>query len=100
MSSKFASKLRYPVTKTEPCKVFLPNGELNSIDYRLLDVFVILQGTQTMANFKVWAGNHYDVKLKMSRLNDVDAWVACKHEEVHDKLPDGKAFTIIDTGAT
>ena len=99
MSSKFASKLGLPVTKTEPCKVFLPNGESNPIDCRLLDVPVILQGTQTIANFEVWTGSQYDVILGMTWLNDVDAWIACKHGEVHGKLPNGKPFTIKGTRA-
>ena len=60
MSFKFASKLGFHVTKTEPCKVFLPNGQLHLINYPLLDDSVILQGTQTMANFEVWAGNQYE----------------------------------------
>ena len=99
MSSKFASKLEFPITKTEPCKIFLPNGESNPIDCRLLDVPLILQGTQTIANFEVWTGNQYDVILGMSWLNDVDAWIACKHREVYGKLSNSKPFTIKGTRA-
>jgi hypothetical protein len=73
MSSKFASKLGFPVTEIEPCKVFLPNGESSPIDCRLLDVPVMVQGMQTIANFEVWTGSQYDVILRMSWLNEVDA---------------------------
>ena len=97
MSSKFASKLGFFVTKTEPCKVFLSNGESNPIDCRLSDVPVIVQGSQTIANIEVWIGSQYDLILEMSWLNDVDARIACKHGEVHNKLPDGKPFIIKGT---
>lgn len=33
----------------------------------------------------------------MSWLNDVDAWIACKHGEVQGKLSDDKPFTIKGT---
>ena len=52
MSSNFASKIRFHITKTEPCKVFLPNGESNMIECLLLDVLAILQRTQIIANLK------------------------------------------------
>ena len=97
MSSKFASKLRFPVSKTELCKVFLPNGESNLIDCRLLGVPIILQGTQIIGNFEIWTGSQYDIILGMSWLNDVDVWIACKHGEVHGKLSNGKPFTIKGT---
>ena len=53
MSFKFASKLGLPVFKTEPCKIFLPNGESNPIECRLLDVAMVLQETI----FEVWTGS-------------------------------------------
>ena len=53
MSSKFASKFRLSISKTKPCKVFLPNGVSNPIECQLLDVPVTLQGIQTITNFEV-----------------------------------------------
>ena len=58
---------------------------------------MVFQGTKIIANFEVWTGSQYDVILGMSWLNDVDAWIACKHGEVHDKLFDDKPFTIKTT---
>ena len=42
------------MSKTQPCKVFLPNGQSNPIQCQFLDVLVVLQGTQTIANVEVW----------------------------------------------
>lgn len=86
MSSKFASKLEFSVTNIKTYKVCLRNGESNPIDCQFLGVFVILQRMQTTANFDVWRESQYDVILEMSWLNDVDAWIVCKHGEVHGKF--------------
>ena len=99
MSSDFPSKLGFLVTNTEPCKVFEPNGDSNPIECRLLDIPVILQETQTMADFEIWSGSQYDVILGMSWFNDVDAWIACKPREANGKLSDDKPFTIKGTRA-
>lgn len=53
MSCEFASKVGFPITQIEPCKVFLTNGELSPIECRLLKVLVILQKTQTIVNFRL-----------------------------------------------
>ena len=58
-----------------------------------------MQGTLTIANFEVWIWSQYDVILGMSWFNDVDAWIACKHEEVHGKLYYDKPFTFKGTRA-
>ena len=71
MSSKFASKIGFPVTKIEPCKVFIPNSESNMIECRLLEHPVILQGMQNITNFQVWIENQYDVILEMWWLDNV-----------------------------
>jgi hypothetical protein len=56
-----------------------------------------LQGTQSIANFRIWTRSQYFIILKFSWLNDVEAWNACKHGEVYGKLPDNKPFTIKGT---
>ena len=99
MSFKFASKLGFFVAKTEPCKVFLPNGESNPIDCQFLDDSIILQGMQTIANFELWTRSQSDIILRILWFNDVDTYIVCKHGEVHGKFSNGKPFIIRGTGA-
>lgn len=47
-----------------------------------------------IANFKLWTWIQYNVILRKSWLNVVNAWIAYKHEDVHGKFFDSKPFKI------
>jgi hypothetical protein len=94
ISTNFAKKLGLPLVPTKRCLVLLPNNQSSSIDHRLINVPVSIQGVHTTADFEVWNGAMYDVILGMAWLREVDAWIACKEGAFHGKLQNGKAFCI------
>jgi hypothetical protein len=94
ISADFAKKLGLPLVPTKLCLVLLPNNQSSSIDHRLVNVPISIQGVHTTADFEVWNGARYDVILGMAWLREVDAWIACKEGAIHGKLQNGKAFCI------
>ena len=94
MSSSLARKLNLPLIPINSCSVLLPNGDSSTIDHRVLNVPISIQGVETTADFEVWSGARYDVILGMAWLRQVDAWIACKEGAVYGKLNNGKSFSI------
>jgi hypothetical protein len=94
--ANFAKKLGLPLVPTKRCSVLLPNNQSSSIDHRLVNIPISIQGVDTIMDFKVWNGARYDVILGMAWLREVDAWIACKEGVVHRKLQNGKNKFIKD----
>jgi hypothetical protein len=84
------------VVQIKGCSVLLPNNQSSSIDHRLVNIPISIQGVDTIMDFKVWNGARYDVILGMAWLREVDAWIACKEGVVHRKLQNGKNKFIKD----
>lgn len=72
MSSSLARKLNLPLIPINSCSVLLPNGDSSTIDHRVLNVPISIQGVETTADFEVWSGARYDVILGMAWLREVD----------------------------
>jgi hypothetical protein len=94
ISANFTKKLGLPLVPSKRCSILLSNNQSSSIDHRLVNVPISIQGVNTTADFEVWNGARYDVILGMAWLREVDAWIACKEGAVHGKLQNGKAFCI------
>jgi hypothetical protein len=90
----FAHKIGFSLIPIKPCSVWLPNNQPSFIMHRMLRVPVNIQGVNTEAYFEVWDGARYEVILGMAWFEEVDAWIACKGGEVHDKLQNGKSFSV------
>lgn len=68
------------------CSIFLPNNESSTMDDRVLNVLVSIQVINTTIDFKVWSGVCYNCIWGMAWLHEVDAWIAYKEGEIHEKL--------------
>jgi hypothetical protein len=54
ISADFAKKLGFPLVPIKRFLVLLPNNQSNSIDHRLVNVPISIQGVDTKSDFEVW----------------------------------------------
>ena len=94
MSVLFAHKIGLLLIPIKSCSVWLLNNQPSFITHRVLKVHVNMQGVNTEADFEVWDGTRYEVILGMAWLKEVNVWIACREGEVHEKLQNGKFFSI------
>ena len=98
MSVSIAQKIELPLIPIKSCSVWLPNNQSSFITHCVLRIAVKIQGVNIEANFEVWDGTRYEVKLGMAWFKQVDAWIACKEGTVHGKLQNGNFFSIREEG--
>jgi hypothetical protein len=92
LSQELVDKAKLQQVETKVSTILLPNDGTRTINSRVFQTLVAIQGVETRVDFEVWNGVCCDTIIGMERLAQMDANVGCHDCSTIGTLPDGFPF--------